>query len=260
MSGEQEQAVSSRESAVRRRLTELLLNNPIGDEDLLDNLGLFLRRRPMIDFLSMDTLYRMVLPVPGTIMEFGVLHGRHLGMLTTLRSIYEPYSQHRPIVGFDTFSGFPDVAEVDRTSPTGFAGNLALPGGYVDYLREVLDVHQGERAVGHQSPTVVIDGDVRNTLPRYLSENPHTVIALALFDVDLYEPTRSAIAAIQPYLTEGSILAFDELNHRDWPGETAAVRDSLGLDRGALRFVLPGLINTSYLRWPAGRGQRNTVN
>jgi hypothetical protein len=89
---------------------------------------------------------------------------------------------------------------------------------------------------------------VRETLPRYLEDNTHTVVALAYFDLDLYEPTRDTINTIQPYLTKGSILAFDELAHAKWPGETVALRRTLGTDHGDLRS-LPGRGTPVYLRW-----------
>ncbi len=76
----------------------------------------------------------------------------------------------------------------------------------------------------HIRRTLIVQGDVRETLPRYLDQNPQTVIALAYFDLDLYEPTRDTLEAIRPYLTKGSVLAFDELAHAKWPGETAAPR------------------------------------
>jgi hypothetical protein len=37
--------------------------------------------------------------------------------------------------------------------------------------------------------------------------------ALAYFDLDLYEPTRAVLEQIRPYLTKGSIVAFDEFAH-----------------------------------------------
>lgn len=46
-------------------------------EELVDSLPLFMRRRSLADLLSMDELYRMVLGVPGVLMEFGVHRGRH---------------------------------------------------------------------------------------------------------------------------------------------------------------------------------------
>lgn len=51
---------------------------------------------------------------------------------------------------------------------------------------------------------------MRDTLPRYLDQNPHTIIALGYFS---NEPTRDTLKAIQPYLTHGSVLAFDQLVH-----------------------------------------------
>ena len=57
------------------------------------------------------------------------------------------------------------------------------------------------------------------------------VVAMAIFDLDLYEPTREALQLINPRLTRGSVLVFDELNSRDFPGETLALQEVLGLDR-----------------------------
>ena len=68
-------------------------------------------------------------------------------------------------------------------------------------------------------------GDVLETLPRYLEEHPETIVALAYFDFDLYEPTRKSLEALKPYLTKGSVLAFDELNFSKAPGETVALKE-----------------------------------
>ncbi len=56
-----------------------------------------------------------------------------------------------------------------------------------------------------------------------MTDNPQTIIALAYFDLALYEPTRKCLEAIRPHLVRGSILAMDELNSRDFPGETVEV-------------------------------------
>ncbi|MFL6122986.1 TylF/MycF/NovP-related O-methyltransferase [Actinophytocola sp.] len=239
---------SDHERAVRHRLARLLATTPIPPEELVDNLALYLRRQPLTDLLSLDALYRMILDIPGVIMEFGVHRGRHLASLTALRGVYEPYNPHRRIVGFDTFTGFPDVSDIDTTSPGAVTGRFALTDDYPRHLREVLDSHEQGEHLGHIRRTLVIQGDVRETLPHYLADNPHTVIALAYFDLDLYEPTRDTLQAIQPYVTKGSVLAFDELAHAKWPGETAALRDTLGIDHVALRS-LPGRATPVYLRW-----------
>jgi hypothetical protein len=240
---------SPRETETTQRLSKLLANSPIPADELVNNLPLFLRRHQLLDLLSMDALYRMVLDVPGVIMEFGVRYGRHLGTFAALRGVYEPYNPLRRIIGFDTFTGFPEVAEVDRVGPTAYPGRFEVPAEYPDYLREVLEAHDTGEFFGHVTQrSVVVEGDVRETVPRYLTENPHTVIALAYFDMDLYEPTRAVLEAIRPYLTRGSVLAFDELDNPKWPGENVAMREIVGLDHVGLR-LLPGRPAPAYAIW-----------
>ncbi|RCV48630.1 class I SAM-dependent methyltransferase [Marinitenerispora sediminis] len=219
---------SDRERTARERLTKLFETSPIPATYLIDHLGVYLRRHQVADLLAMDALYRMSQDVPGVVMEFGVLHGRHLAALTALRGIHDPYDPTRRIIGFDTFTGFTDVADIDRASPSATAGRFATAEGFPDHLREVLDAHESIEPLGHVQRTLVVEGDVRETVPRYLAEHPETVVALAYFDLDLYEPTRDVLAAIRPYLTRGSVVAFDEFAHPKWPGETAAVREALG--------------------------------
>jgi hypothetical protein len=75
-----------------------------------------------------------------------------------------------------------------------------------------------------------------------------TIIALAYFDLDLYEPTRDTLSAVLPYLNGGSVLAFDQLGHAKWPGETAALREVLGSQQPGLS-LLAGRATPAYLRW-----------
>jgi hypothetical protein len=235
------------EAGVRRDLAALLATTPIPQPELAHHLPLYLYGKTLRDVLAMDLLYQRARDVPGTIFEFGVHHGRHLATFTTLRAHHEPYNPHRRIVGFDTFAGFPDAGGND-SAPSATPGRFATAKGYPDHLREVLAAHERLEPLSHIQRTLVVEGDVRETLPQYLQENPHTVVALAYFDLDLYEPTRAVLGQIRPYLTKGSIIAFDELAHAKWPGETSALRDTLGTDASRLR-LLPGHATPAYLAW-----------
>lgn len=240
---------SPQEKEVRQRLTKLLTETPMPPVYLIDNLPVYLRRHQLADLLAMDALYRMLPDVPGVIMEFGVLHGRHLAILTALRGLYEPYNSYRRIIGFDTFTGFPDLSEIDQVSPSSAVGRFAVPDGEVDHLREVLAAHEAGDPVSHVQRTFVIQGDVRETVPRYLKENPETVIGLAFFDLDLYAPTREVFEAIRPHLVKGSIIAFDELGHPRWPGVTAALRETLDLSQVTLHQLPHREQPVIYLKW-----------
>ena len=81
----------------------------------------------------------------------------------------------------------------------------------------------------------LVHGDVTQTIDQYLAENPETIIALTYFDLALYEPTRKCLESIAPHLMRGSVIAMDELNSHDFPGETIAVKEVLGLRNCTVR-------------------------
>lgn len=240
---------SRAEAEARRTLEHLLRDTPVPFGELVDNLALYLGRKQLTDLLALDALYRQILDVPGVIMEFGTRWGRHIAALTALLALHDPYNVHRRIIGFDTFTGFPDVAEVDRVNQHARAGGLSTTPGYEHHLDQVLAAHQAAQPVGHVRRAFALAGDVRQTLPRYLADNSQTIVALAYFDLDLYEPTRDVLRALVPYLTRGSLLAFDQIGHAKWPGETAALREVLGTNNVRLE-LLPGLPSPVIMRWP----------
>lgn len=226
---------SQQELANRARFAELFFHAPIPREELLTNIGLFVRRQELSRILYMHELYRQIVPVHGIVVEFGVRWGRNLGLFSSFRGIYEPYNYTRKIVGFDTFEGLAAITESDGAHPAIQEGAFAVTPDYEQYLARVMDYHESESPLRHVKKYEIIKGDVTVTLPQYLAKHPETIIALAYFDLDLYEPTRACIEQIQPYLTKGSILGFDELNYQPFPGETLALKETLGLGRYAIR-------------------------
>jgi hypothetical protein len=208
------------------------------------NVGLFLTPQTLSRVLYMDFLYRQILDVQGVIMEFGCRWGQNLSLFSALRGIYEPYNRLREIIGFDTFSGFPGVQEEDGAAVK--AGAYATLPGYEDYLGKILKLQEKESPLDHITKHKIVKGDATQTVPAYLEDNPHTVIALVYFDFDIYEPTKACLEAIKPYITKGTVIAFDEANDRSMPGETIALREVLGLQKYALkRFRFNA--RTSYL-------------
>jgi len=76
----------------------------------------------------------------------------------------------------------------------------------------------------------LVKGDATVTIKKYLEEHPETIIAFAYFDFDIYEPTKVCLEAIKPHLTKGAIIGFDEINFPDFPGETLAFNEVLGIN------------------------------
>lgn len=219
---------SEKQIEARQTLARLFENSPLPTDEALQNLGLYIRSGAFAKFLFLDELYRQIIAVPGDVVEFGTWWGQSLVTFLNLRAIYEPYSA-RKIIGFDTFKGYPAITARDRASETIKVGGYAVGDNYLPLLNELLEYHEAENVLSHIKKFELVAGDVSETAPDYYRKHPEAIVALAFFDMALYEPTKAALEAIKDRLVPGSILAFDELNDPDYPGETEAVREILGL-------------------------------
>lgn len=221
---------SAEEAKAREIILDLFKKTPIPDDEILVNLGAYLRSTLLAKILYLNELYQKIEGIPGIIVEFGVWWGANLALLESFRSVYEPYNWTRKVVGFDTFEGYPAVSSKDGKSEYAAVGGYAVTEEYEEYLRQLLDAHEADNVLAHLKKYELVRGNVINTIDRYLEENPQTIVALAYFDLALYEPTRKCLEAIRPHLVKGSVLAMDELNSPDFPGESVAVKEVLGLD------------------------------
>lgn len=226
---------SAEEDRQRAGLFHLMQHNPIPQGQQLSNLGLFLESKALSRILFMDFIYRQIIDIQGVIMEFGTRWGQNLALFSALRGIYEPFNRHRKIIGFDTFSGFPSIHQKDGKSSMMQKGQLALTQDYDKHLESILQAHEQLSPLSHITKYELCKGDAVRELPRYIKRNPHTIVALAFFDFDLYKPTLRCLELIRPRLTKGSIVGFDELNDPDSPGETAALQEVFGLQNVRLR-------------------------
>jgi len=210
-----------------------LRNSAIPDGEILDNLGLYLTRQSLSRINFMQSLYQKIVPVHGVIMEFGVRWGQNMALFSMLRGIHEPYNYNRKIIGFDTFSGFAGVTKEDGSLVS--EGDYSVTEGWKENLEEILDFHESNAPIAHKKKYELVEGDATKTIIQYLKDHPETIISLAYFDFDIYKPKKACLKAIIPHLTKGAIIAFDELNCPEFPGETQAVKEVFGLSRYAIR-------------------------
>jgi hypothetical protein len=222
---------SEKELSGENDLNQLFQNTPVPKEFILDNIGLYIRRQNLSRILFMNDLYKKILDLHGIICEFGVFWGQNLALFESFRGIYEPYNYTRKIVGFDTFAGFASVSEKDGNAEIIQKGAYAVTKDYDEYLTKLLAYHETLSPVSHIKKYELVKGDAVETIKKYLADNPETIIAFAYFDLDVYEPTKVCLEAIQPHLTKGAVIGFDELNFHTFPGETKAFDEVLGINR-----------------------------
>jgi hypothetical protein len=222
---------TSSEKEADDELFNLLQGCPIPKNELLGNLGLFIKRQALSRILFFHDLYHKIINVHGCIIEFGVRWGPNLALFESFRGIYEPYNYSRKIIGFDTFSGFPSIDGKDGKSEIVQKGAYSVTDNYEEYLEKILSCHEKQSPISHIKKYKLVKGDATETFRKYLEENPETIVALAYFDFDIYEPTKICLELIKSHLTKGSIIGFDQLSYSDFPGETQALREVFGLDR-----------------------------
>lgn len=221
---------SDREAKIRKHILHLFKQCPIPDDQLLSNLGLFLSSKNLSRILFMDHIFKKIVNVPGVVFEFGTRWGQNIALFSALRGLYDPFNRHRKIVGFDTFTGFPGISPQDGTSNMMRKGNLGLTEDYFQYITKIMEYHEQESPLSHIKKYELIKGDATKEIDRYFKKHPETIVALAFFDFDTYKPTKKCLQAIKPHLVKGSVVAFDELNDPDSPGETLAFGEIFGLN------------------------------
>ena len=124
---------------------------------------------------------------PGLALEFGVATG------TTLRIIADAVAADRTVVGFDTFTGLPEMWR--SGFPAGEFSQQALP--------EVPNAQ-------------LIAGLFEDELPRFLARNDDP-IAFMHVDCDLYSSTRTVLDLTGDRLAPDAVILFDEFfNFPGW--------------------------------------------
>jgi hypothetical protein len=219
---------------------------PLPADELLANLGLFFTSKSLSRALFFYEMYRNIVHTHGVIMEFGVRWGQTLALLSALRGIFEPFNRHRKIIGFDTFAGFRGMGAEDGQLCRTVDGSFSVSEGYEKYLERLLTLEDALNPIAHLKKFELIKGDALETIPAYLERHPETIVSLAIFDFDIYKPTRAALEAIKPHLMKGSVLVFDELCDDIFPGETIAAREVLGLHNMRVKR-LPMTARISYM-------------
>lgn len=201
--------------------------------DKLNNFARFVPRQSMSGFLAKHILFEKILNVHGNIVECGVFVGGGLFSWAQFSAIHEPYNHGRRITGFDSFSGFPSLSDKDRAGRDDAGDQHKKIGGYsfdgLPELQQGIELFDLNRPIGHIPKIELVPGNALATIPAYVQENPHLVVALLYLDFDLYEPTVAALESFLPRMPKGAVIAFDELNQKQWPGETLAVLNEIGI-------------------------------
>ncbi len=222
------------EKQVGKNIETIFRNCHHSIETKIENFPKYVRRQHLKRFLAMYEVFKLVLPVKGSVVECGVYQGFGLMTWAKLSTILEPENLTRRVYGFDTFKGFPEVSRKDQNSiDKSSVGDLSADS--YDELKQLLDEYDKDRFLGHIPKVELVRGDMVKTIPEFIKTHPHLIVSLLFVDCDLFEPTKTALEAFLPRMPKGAVVAFDELDNPLWPGETLATLETLGIKHLCLR-------------------------
>ena len=190
-------------------------------------------------FLIRYELVKLINNVPGDIIECGVCGGRGLFSLLQSHLILEPKFFYRKIIGFDTFNGFTNIGDKDNKD-TNKIGDFCFEN--YNELIELGKIHT-EYMFNDLNKIELIKGNAEITIPEYLDKNKHILISLLYLDFDLYLPTKIALEFFLPRMPKGSVIVFDEIHFKRFPGETLALLETFNINNYRIQNILNSNVN-----------------
>lgn len=208
---------AARDARHWQRLQNLIETEGFSLKDVLRYFPAYVRRRELPRFLAHYELFKQIIDLPGSIIEIGVFRGAGFFTWTNLIETFCPGDRYRMVYGFDQFLGLTQYTEKDgHPGDENFASSL-------EAMRTLVDIHNEDSVIPGVPRCRLIEGDVLETVPRFVKDNPGVRIALLNLDVDLYQPTRASLEKFYPLVLMGGIVSFDEYAWEQWPGESSAV-------------------------------------
>ena len=219
---------TKKENDVTKELEKLLQKN--NSSEILKSPFNYLPRQTVTSMLTRIDLFRMIEKINGSIVECGTHRCNSTFLYYHLSSIIEPYNYNRKIIGFDTFEGIKNLSKKDKKK-----GLKKFSDSNYDLYIKLAKIHDKNRSVSHIEKMELIKGDAKNTIPKYLKQNPQLIIALLYLDFSSYVPTKIALKHLLPLVPKGGIVCADKLNCSDWQGETIAFKEEIKLNKVKLK-------------------------
>lgn len=222
---------SQRDAERNRRMEDIIASQGFSISEVLRHWPAYIQRRWLTRFLAHYELFRMVQELPGSIIELGVYRGASFFTWANLLETFFPGDRSRKVYGFDSFAGlnseqFDDELDGERDGRDGKEDwAYQTPAGPV---RELVKLHTEDNILPGIERCVLIEGDVFETVPAFIRDNPGLRVSLIHFDMDLYKPTRFCLEQFYPLILRGGVLCFDEFGLVPWGGETKAVEEFFG--------------------------------
>lgn len=209
----------------------------ISKEEISRNFQIYTRRIFLKKFLAHYELFRNVVDLPGDIVELGVYRGTTLMNWANFLEIRNMGDRQKQVFGFDNFSGFNEMDEKDGVSISSVDKDTGgfNSGVFEDILEDALGIFDKDRFIPYKPRVKLVKGDIEESVPQFVINNPGLRICLLHFDCDMYQPTKIGLKHLWDLVVPGGIVLFDEYGIRPWEGESKAVDEFFGDKKVSLK-------------------------
>jgi hypothetical protein len=183
--------------------------------------------------------FEMVKDLPGDVVEVGVFKGSGLATFQKFFEIFYPNSI-RKVIGFDIFNGaatlesdpLADAEEMKKIYARVSADELSL---------EAVKTRLASMNLSNE--IILVDGDVQQTLPKFVEENPGFRVSLLYIDVDIERPTYLALKHLWNRIVTGGVIVFDEYEYHKFS-------ECKGVEKFMEEFNIPLEVRTTHFMSP----------
>jgi len=208
-------------------------------DEIMPYIGMFCSRMFFTRTIQQYEIFKLAKDRPGHILEVGVYRGESFFNWARFLEMHSMGDRQTRVIGFDTFEGFPTIHSEDKSKANQKENSdvAVKPGGFhagkraYERIMELVDIFESDHFVPSCKRLEIVKGDVLETIPKYVKDNPGLRISILNLDLDIYEPTLCALKYIYPRVVSGGVVILDEYAQDKYPGESAAFDEYFGNNR-----------------------------
>lgn len=145
---------------------------------------------------------------------------------------------------FDTWTNFPHFSTKDTTDPKRRARlKKRIKGGKHTYK----ECSKNLAKAGVEELCMMIQGDICETIPKFVKDQEDLSISLIHSDSDLHDPTKVTLKKLWPFLVDGGMILVHDYGTKQWPGIKKSVDKFLSDKNNVLTSFIDKNISQSFL-------------
>jgi hypothetical protein len=155
--------------------------------------------------------FSQVMHLPGDIVEMGVFKGSGIASFCKFLDIFCPNS-NKKVIGFDIFNNNNDTilskdGVVDKELMNIVYSRVNTSDLSLESVTKRLDGMKLDKKY------MLVEGDIQDSLPVFLKENPGFRVSMIYIDVDLGRATYNSLKYLWSRLLPGGMVIFDEYEY-----------------------------------------------